>query len=80
MNADVDGYVTQLPAEGLKMVYILIHFLKKKPSYCFIENDNHISSADIIKLTGFDIIHFQETLMEELKRYQGLGKLPLLAF
>ncbi|XP_052688545.1 sphingosine-1-phosphate lyase 1-like isoform X2 [Crassostrea angulata] len=34
MNADVDGYVTQLPAEGLKM----------------------------------------ETLMEELKRYQGLAK------
>lgn len=30
MNADVDGYVTQLPAEGLKMVfYILIYFLKK---------------------------------------------------
>lgn len=29
MNADVDGYVTQLPAEGLKMVFILIYFLKK---------------------------------------------------
>lgn len=29
MNADVDGYVTQLPAEGLKMVFILIYFFKK---------------------------------------------------
>lgn len=33
MNADVDGYVTQLPAEGLKMVFILIYFLKKTTYY-----------------------------------------------
>lgn len=35
MNADVDGYVTQLPAEGLKMVFILIYFLKKTTYYHF---------------------------------------------
>lgn len=82
MNADVDGYVTQLPAEGLKMVFILIYFLKK----------NNISfQKDIItilvqlilskyKVKQIDIIYFQETLMEELKRYQGLGMLYHLAF
>lgn len=82
MNADVDGYVTQLPAEGLKMVFILIYFLKK----------NNISfQKDIITIlvqlilskynvTQIDIIYFQETLMEELKRYQSLGMLYHLAF
>lgn len=48
MNADVDGYVTQLPAEGLKMVFILIYFFKKQ--YIISEIYYHINSADIIKI------------------------------
>lgn len=48
MNADVDGYVTQLPAEGLKMVFILIYFFKKQ--YIISEIYYHINSADIIKM------------------------------
>lgn len=50
MNADVDGYVTQLPAEGLKMVFILIYFLKKKQHIISERYNYHISSADIIKI------------------------------
>lgn len=50
MNADVDGYVTQLPAEGLKMVFILIYFFKKQYIISEIYYMYHINSADIIKI------------------------------